>query len=107
VLALAAAAVVAGMKGYTAIIGRVADVPSAILADLYLRSGAAPAAPPSKTTIWRVLTDADGFGQVPRMLGQQRLGFQAAGVESPLEQRSSRSRCQRMTHLGGTGELMT
>ena len=59
VLALAAAAVVAGMKGYTAITGWVADVPPAILADLYLRSGAAPAPPPSKTTIWRVLTDAD------------------------------------------------
>ena len=59
VLALAAAAVVAGMKGYTAITGWVADVPSAILTDLYLRSGAAPAPPPSKTTIWRVLTDAD------------------------------------------------
>jgi len=59
VLALAAAAVVAGMKGYTAITGWVAGVPPAILADLYLRSGAAPAPPPSKTTIWRVLTDAD------------------------------------------------
>ena len=59
VLALAAAAVVAGMKGYTAITGWVADVPPAILADIYLRSGAAPAPPPSKTTIWRVLTDAD------------------------------------------------
>jgi predicted transposase YbfD/YdcC len=58
VLALAAAAVVAGMKGYTAIAGWVADVPSAVLAGLYLRSGAAPAPPPSKTTIWRVLTDA-------------------------------------------------
>ena len=58
VLALAAAAVVAGMKGYTAITGWVADVPPTILADLYLRSGAAPAPPPSKTTIWRVLTDA-------------------------------------------------
>jgi predicted transposase YbfD/YdcC len=58
VLALAAAAVVAGMKGYTAITGWVADVPPAVLADLYLRSGAAPAPPPSKTTIWRVLTDA-------------------------------------------------
>jgi predicted transposase YbfD/YdcC len=34
-------------------------VPPAILTDLYLRSGAAPAPPPSKTTIWRVLTDAD------------------------------------------------
>jgi predicted transposase YbfD/YdcC len=59
VLALAAAAVVAGMKGYAAITGWVADVPPAILAGLYLRSGAAPAPPPSKTTIWRVLTDAD------------------------------------------------
>ena len=59
VLALAAAAVVAGMKGYTAITGWVADVPPAVLADLCLRSGAAPAPPPSKTTIWRVLTDAD------------------------------------------------
>jgi predicted transposase YbfD/YdcC len=59
VLVLAAAAVVAGMKGYTAITGWIADVPTAVLADLYLRSGAAPAPPPSKTTIWRVLTDAD------------------------------------------------
>jgi predicted transposase YbfD/YdcC len=47
------------MRGYTAITGWVADVPPAILAGLYLRSGAAPAPPPSKTTIWRVLTDAD------------------------------------------------
>jgi predicted transposase YbfD/YdcC len=47
------------MRGYTAITGWVADVPPAILTGLYLRSGAAPAPPPSKTTIWRVLTDAD------------------------------------------------
>jgi len=59
VLALAAAAVVAGMKGYTAITGWVADVPAAVLAELYLRAGAVPAGPPSKTTIWRVLTDTD------------------------------------------------
>jgi predicted transposase YbfD/YdcC len=58
VLALAAAAVVAGMKGYTAISGWVADVPPPVLAGLYLRCGTAPAPPPSKTTIWRVLTDA-------------------------------------------------
>jgi predicted transposase YbfD/YdcC len=63
VLALAAAAVVAGMKGYTAITGWVADVPPPVLADMYLRSGAAPSPPPSKTTIWRVVTgaDADAF----------------------------------------------
>ena len=59
VLALGAAAVVAGMKGYTAIAGWVRDVPSPVLADLYLRAGARPAAPPSKATIWRVITDAD------------------------------------------------
>jgi DDE_Tnp_1-associated len=59
VLALAAAAVVAGMKGYTAISGCVKDVPPSVLADLYLRAGARPARPPSKATIWRVITDAD------------------------------------------------
>jgi len=59
VLALAAAAVVAGMKGYTAITGWVSDVPAAVLTDLYRRAGAVSAGPPSKTTIWRVLTDAD------------------------------------------------
>jgi hypothetical protein len=59
VLALAAAAVVAGMKGYTAIAGWVRDVPAPVLADLYMRAGAGPARPPSKATIWRVVTDAD------------------------------------------------
>src|SRR5215468_9628916 len=59
VLALAAAAVVAGMKGYTAIAGWVKDVPPPVLADLYMRAGASPARPPSRATIWRVVTDAD------------------------------------------------
>jgi predicted transposase YbfD/YdcC len=59
VLALAAAAVVAGMRGYTAIAGWVKDVPSPVLAELYLRAGAGLARPPSKATIWRVITDAD------------------------------------------------
>jgi predicted transposase YbfD/YdcC len=80
VLALAAAAVVAGMKGYTAITGWVADVSAAVLADLYLRAGAIPAGPPSKTTIWRVLTDAD-----PEML-DAAVGawlMKAAGLAAP------------------------
>jgi predicted transposase YbfD/YdcC len=59
VLALAAAATVAGMKGYTAIAGWVADVPAQIVADLYRRVDAEPVGPPSKSTIWRVCTDAD------------------------------------------------
>ena len=60
VLALAAAAVVAGMGGCTAITGWVADVPADVLAGLYRRVGAGPVvAAPSKSTIWRVLTDAD------------------------------------------------
>jgi predicted transposase YbfD/YdcC len=60
VLALAAAATVAGMGGYTAITGWVADVPVEVRHDLYLRSGAEPTTvPPSRTTIWRVLTGAD------------------------------------------------
>jgi hypothetical protein len=37
----------------------VKDVPPPVLADLYLRAGAAPGRPPSKATIWRLITDAD------------------------------------------------
>lgn len=59
VLALAGAATVAGMKGYTAIAGWVADVPVEIVRDLYQRVDAAPVGPPSKSTIWRVCTDTD------------------------------------------------
>jgi predicted transposase YbfD/YdcC len=80
VLALAAAAVVAGMKGYTAITGWVTDVPAAVLADLYIRVGARPAGPPSKTTIWRVLTDADAEA-VDTALGRWLTGL--AGFSTP------------------------
>jgi predicted transposase YbfD/YdcC len=60
VLALAAAATVAGMRGYTAITGWVADVPAAIRHDLYARTGGnTQAGPVSRATIWRVLTGAD------------------------------------------------
>jgi predicted transposase YbfD/YdcC len=94
VLALAAAAVVAGMKGYTAIAGWVRDVPPAVLADLYLRAGAAPARPPSKATIWRVITDADAgaldatvgrwlTGSLPGPAGQG--GAAGAGQDDAVE----------------------
>ena len=59
VLVLAAAAVVAGMKGYTAIAGWVRDVPAPVLADSISAGWRLPARPPSKATIWRVVTDAD------------------------------------------------
>ena len=80
VLALAAAAVVAGMKGYTAISGWVADVPPQVLADLYLRCGAGPALPPSKTTIWRVMTDA-GAGELDTAAGTWLMDL--AGLAGP------------------------
>ena len=91
VLALAAAAVVAGMKGYTAISGWVKDVPAHVRADLYMRAGARPARPPSKATIWRVITDADaevfdvtvGGWLMGRLPGETAAQDDAAGQESP------------------------
>ncbi len=61
VLALAAAAVVAGSRSFTAIAGWAADVPADVREDLYRRCGATRpgAGPPSKCTIWRVVTGAD------------------------------------------------
>jgi predicted transposase YbfD/YdcC len=59
VLTLCAAAVVAGMGSFTAIAGWVADVPAALLAQLYRGPADRPAQPPSKATIWRVITGAD------------------------------------------------
>jgi predicted transposase YbfD/YdcC len=61
VLALAAAAVVAGSRSFTAIAGWAADVPAGVLEELYRRCGARRpgAGPPSKATIWRVVTGAD------------------------------------------------
>jgi len=61
VLALAAAAVVAGSRSFAAIAGWAADVPAGVREDLYRRCGAARpgAGPPSKATIWRVVTGAD------------------------------------------------
>jgi hypothetical protein len=55
VLTLAAAAVVAGMRSFTAIAGWVADTPSTLLEPLYARCGQRPAVP-SRATIWRVVT---------------------------------------------------
>lgn len=94
VLALAAAAVVAGMRGYTAITGWVADVPPAILAGLYLRSGAAPAPPPSKTTIWRVLTDAD-TGALDVAVGTWLMNLSGLGRPATAGQDAGEEDCSR------------
>jgi predicted transposase YbfD/YdcC len=60
VLTLCAAAVLAGMRSFTAIAGWVADVPAELLAPLYGRPCEySSTAFPSKTTLWRVLTRAD------------------------------------------------
>jgi predicted transposase YbfD/YdcC len=59
VLTLCAAAVLAGMRSFTAIAGWIIDVPADMVACLYVAAGAAPTAGPSKTTVWRVLTGAD------------------------------------------------
>jgi predicted transposase YbfD/YdcC len=56
VLTLCAAAVLAGMRSFTAIAGWVADVPAELLAWLYPTP--TPEGP-SKTTLWRVLTGVD------------------------------------------------
>jgi predicted transposase YbfD/YdcC len=58
VMTLCAAAVVAGMRSFTAIAGWVADTPPRLINGLYQRCGK-PALTPSKTTIWQVLTHAD------------------------------------------------
>ncbi|WP_051808429.1 ISAs1 family transposase [Actinoplanes subtropicus] len=58
VLVLCAAAVVAGMRGFTAIAGWVSDTPPSMLATVYARCGK-PAAVPSKSTIWQVVTRVD------------------------------------------------
>lgn len=68
------------MRGYTAITGWFGDVPAAVLAELYIRAGAVPAEPPSKTTIWRVLTDADAEA-FDAVIGRWLMGL--AGITAP------------------------
>lgn len=68
VLALCAGAVVAGMRSFTAVAGWIADVPADRLAHLYARCGAGPTGPPSKATVWRVVTGVDA-GPVDAAIG--------------------------------------
>jgi len=84
VLTLAAAAVVGGMRSFTAIAGWVADTPAKLLEQLYARCGQPPAVP-SKCTIWRVVTGADPAA-VDAVVGAwlaQRAGIDI-GVDPPV-----------------------
>lgn len=75
----------------SAISGWVKDVPAPVLADLYMRAGARPARPPSKATIWLVITDADaevfdvtvGGWLMGRLPGETAAQDDAAGQDSP------------------------
>jgi predicted transposase YbfD/YdcC len=67
VLTLCAAAVLAGMRSFTAIAGWVADVPAELLGLLYSPPPRIPGVP-SKTTLWRVLTGVDA-GAVDAAIG--------------------------------------
>jgi predicted transposase YbfD/YdcC len=82
VLVLCAAAVVAGMCSFTAIAGWVADVPAEVLSRLYDRSST----PPSKGTIWRVVSGADAAAVdavIGAWLAAQALARDtAAGIDS-------------------------
>ena len=78
VLALCAAAVVAGMASFTAIAGWATDVPAEVLVKLYGRRSD----PPSKATIWRVVTGADAAA-VDAVIGAWLLAQAAARRHVP------------------------
>jgi hypothetical protein len=82
VLALCAGAVVAGMRGFTAIAGWVRDVPADVLRAAYARCGHSDAASgPSKGTLWRVLTGTPG-GALDAAIGAWLLRGAALRSES-------------------------
>jgi hypothetical protein len=79
VLALCAAAVVAGMGSFTAIAGWAADVPTELLAQLYSQC----CEPPSKATIWQVVTGADAAAvdaAIGAWLAEQATARHSGGV---------------------------
>lgn len=86
VLTLAAAAVVGGMRSFTAIAGWVADTPPGLLEQLYARCGRT-AGVPSKCTIWRVVTgaDADAVDTVVGAWLAARKGIDTVGVPRPAD----------------------
>src|SRR6266487_4986962 len=89
VLALCAAAVVAGMASFTAIAGWVTDVPAEVLAQLYGRRSD----PPSKATIWRVVTGADAVA-VDAVIGAWLLAHAMAREVARSEERRVGKECR-------------
>jgi predicted transposase YbfD/YdcC len=93
VLALCAAAVVAGMASFTAIAGWVTDVPTDLLNRLYIRCGKADPVAPSKATLWRVVTEINPVA-ADAVIGAWLL--ERAGQDHPADADGSR---------GGSDEL--
>jgi predicted transposase YbfD/YdcC len=91
VLALCAAAVVAGMASFTAIAGWATDVPAEVLVKLYGRRSD----PPSKATIWRVVTGADA-ATVDAVIGAWLLA-QAAARDTAARDTAARDTAARDT----------
>ena len=89
VLTLCAAAVLAGMRSFTAIAGWIADVPVELLGLLYPPIPRTPGRP-SKTTLWRVLTGVDAAA-VDAAIGswlaeQARHATAAAGASTAVRE---------------------
>jgi predicted transposase YbfD/YdcC len=96
VLTLCAAAVVAGMASFTAIAGWATDVPAEMLVKLYGRRSA----PPSKATIWRVVTGADA-ATVDAVIGAWLLA-QAAARDTAARDTAARGTAAREVVATGT-----
>jgi predicted transposase YbfD/YdcC len=90
-IVLCAAAVLGGMRSFTAIAGWVADVPVALLDTLYRRgAGDRQVGPfPSKTTVWRVLTGADP-GAVNAAIGAWLLAQAAQTAPAATDRAAAR-----------------
>ena len=105
VLTLCAAAVLAGMRSFTAIAGWVADVPAELLAWLYLTPTPGE---PSKTTLWRVLTGVDAAAvdaAIGSWLAERAQHAPAAAVASIVASTAARAPDTDPTD-GADGELL-
>jgi predicted transposase YbfD/YdcC len=105
VLALCAGAVVAGMRSFTAVAGWIADVPADRLAQLYAGCGAGPTGPPSKATVWRVVTGVDA-GPVDAAIGAWLLARAAREQVSDRAAFESESDAVSLTALAVDGKTV-